>query len=640
MDTQKNQIADRLNQATNILVTVSTNPSVDQLAGAIGLTLLLNKLGKHATAVFSGAVPSTIQFLQPEKTLEKSPNSLRDFIIALDKSKADKLRYKVEDQMVKIFITPYMTSISDKDLEFSQGDFNVDVVMALGVQKQEDLDQAITAHGRILHDATVIGMSNQGDVSLGSINWTDQAASSLCEMLTQLGLAIKADVLDNQMSTALLTGIVAETNRFSNEKTSSETMQVSAKLMSAGANQQLVASQLQPPATSVSAPVPAEDEALELPQIDQHQEGDPMPPPVAESPAGTLQIDHEQLKDLGLHSEVEDEAPAEDEPAPPPEQIHIDDEGRLHPSDKPEEAALPEIPEPTEEISPSPESGNSGFILEPPTLGGTLTANSNPESLEPATDILGPLNNGGPLLSHDKDAAATTQVDVTEPTPAIESSDDETEAATLPALPLSDFNPEPSSAPDDMAPAPADSGQSSSDAVPPLPTLPATESAPQTLADLEKSISSAPMEVTEPVTSEPQPPIPTDTDVDAARDAVSQAMSATTPQILEPVQSLNAQPMDLNLGDIPAVNTSPASAFADSSLPLPPPIPTVPAVDSVVPSGRGLPPTVVVPTSTQDQEDSAQLSGSVSDPTAPPPVPPPMMPPMAPPAGSDDPTIM
>jgi len=113
METQKNQVVESLKKATNILVTVSANPSVDQLAGAIGLTLLLNRLSKHATAVFSGSVPSILEFLQPDKTLEKNTDSLRDFIIALDKSKADKLRYKVEDQMVKIFITPYMTSISD-----------------------------------------------------------------------------------------------------------------------------------------------------------------------------------------------------------------------------------------------------------------------------------------------------------------------------------------------------------------------------------------------------------------------------------------------------------------------------------------------------------------------------------------------
>src|SRR3954470_24245609 len=128
MDTQnpKQQLLERLKTANNILVTVSANPSVDQLASCIGLTLLLNKTGKHATAVFSGKVPSTIEFLQPEKTISKSADALRDFIISLDKAKADKLRYKVEDQFVRIYITPYKTNISEKDLVFREGDFNVE----------------------------------------------------------------------------------------------------------------------------------------------------------------------------------------------------------------------------------------------------------------------------------------------------------------------------------------------------------------------------------------------------------------------------------------------------------------------------------------------------------------------------------
>src|SRR5690606_24670087 len=98
---------------------------------------------------------------------EKTTDSLRDFIISLDKAKADKLRYKVEDKFVKIFITPYHTSLSEKDLEFGQGDFNVDVVVALGVKKQQELDQAITAHGRILHDATVVSVNHTAGADIG-----------------------------------------------------------------------------------------------------------------------------------------------------------------------------------------------------------------------------------------------------------------------------------------------------------------------------------------------------------------------------------------------------------------------------------------------------------------------------------------
>lgn len=247
MDNPKLQIAESLKKANNVLVTVSNNPSVDQLAAAIGLTLLLNKMGKHSTAVFSGAVPSIIEFLEPEKTLEKNADSLRDFIIALDKAKADKLRYKVEDKLVKIFITPYHTSIDQADLEFSQGDFNVDAVVALGVKQREQLDQAITSHGRILHNAAIISVNIDGSGNIGTQNWVDPAASSLCEMIVSIiDLMTDKNPLDRQMSTAFLTGIVAQTDRFSNARTSGETMTISAKLINGGANQQLVADKLEP----------------------------------------------------------------------------------------------------------------------------------------------------------------------------------------------------------------------------------------------------------------------------------------------------------------------------------------------------------------------------------------------------------
>jgi hypothetical protein len=238
-------VVDAVQNGKNVLVTVGASPTVDELAGALGLTFLLGKLDKHATAVFSGKIPQAMEFLDPETTFEDTVDSLRDFIIALDKEKADKLRYKVEDDVVKIFITPYRTVISQKDLEFSQGDFNVDVVLALGVQKREELDKAIITHGRILHDASVVTI-NAGakSSSLGSVDWNDPTASSISEMLVALGDAFGTDILDSQISTAFLTGIVAETNRFSNEKTSPKVMSISAQLMAAGANQQLIATNL------------------------------------------------------------------------------------------------------------------------------------------------------------------------------------------------------------------------------------------------------------------------------------------------------------------------------------------------------------------------------------------------------------
>lgn len=244
---QKQQIIQSIKDVTNILVTVSADPSVDELSAALGLTIFLNKLGKHATAVFSGKVPPAISFLEPDETFEATADSLRDFIIALDKEKADHLRYKVVDDAVKIFITPYRATITEADLEFSQGDYNIELVLALNVESQDHLDKALTAHGKILHDA-VVSTVTAGMVrsSLGTVDWHDDKASGVSEMLVDLidELRTPKVTMDEQIATALLTGVVAATERFSNNLTSSRVMTLAAELMAVGANQQLIATKL------------------------------------------------------------------------------------------------------------------------------------------------------------------------------------------------------------------------------------------------------------------------------------------------------------------------------------------------------------------------------------------------------------
>lgn len=363
------QVVDKLKSANNILVTVSTDPTVDQFAACIGLTLILNKIGKHANAVFSGKVPSAIEFLKPEKTLEKNTDSLRDFIIALDKSKADKLRYKVENEVVKIFITPYRTSISEKDLEFSQGDFNVDAIVALGVQDKNHIDQAILAHGRILHDASVVSINTTKRSRLGTINWSDNRASSLCEMVADISMELDAKVFDSQNSTALLTGIVAETERYSNDKAAPHTMSVAGLLMSAGASTQLVSNEL----ASGGRPL----QSIPSDKTGEEAEED-----------GVLEIEHqpEKTEDSDQNEppteEADDSAQNDDLPPPPVEPA--------------EEEAVPEEPEqepPKEEDKqeePSEElkrKKGPRVMHEPPEFGGKLTA-STEDNYSPTTDPL------------------------------------------------------------------------------------------------------------------------------------------------------------------------------------------------------------------------------------------------------------
>ena len=331
----KQQVVEKIKEASKILVTVSNSPSVDALSAALGLTLLFDKQEKYATAIFSGETPPAIAFLEPEKTFDETTDSLRDFIIALNKEKADHLRYKVEGDSVKIFITPYKTTINKDDLEFSQGDYNVELVIALGVDSQDHLDQAMEDHGQILHDATVITVSAGDQTSdLGGIDWHDANASSLSEMVAGLAEALKEDkkkpLIDAPIATALLTGIVAQTDRFSNEHTTSKAMTVAAQLMTAGADQQLIATELQTTA-------PVEDSTPEEPTVEEATED-------KSEKQATVNKDELTIK----HDEEEAETGESETLA------ELDERIREKPQEIVTEHIAPEAPHPI--YSPSPEA--------------------------------------------------------------------------------------------------------------------------------------------------------------------------------------------------------------------------------------------------------------------------------------------
>jgi hypothetical protein len=632
---EEQQVVDSLKDATNILVTVNSNPSVDQLAACLGLTIALNKADKHATAVFSGEVPSTLEFLKPEETLEKNTDSLRDFIISLDKSKADKLRYKVEDNVVKIFITPYRTAINESDFEYSQGDFNVQTVVALGVRSQQDLDEAIRAHGRILHDATVVSINLEPGSELGSVNITDTNASSLSEIVTVLLQNFSAELLDSQIATALLTGVVAETARFSNEKTTPKTMSVSSALMTAGANQQLVATK------------------LDNPQADTSQLQDSTDPGAnEEQPKPDAAPDTETPKEPGMleiaHNDATTEEPEPEDTKPEVDQIDVDDEGLIKLR---KQAPLPNQPEPLASDEPNDSTNNDRQLMPnaPTVEHSAFTANSSPEDENVSSDISLPAV--APASSM-RGEAVLQPLPPEEPkadtlTPTIEPT------AVAPEQPAKPFNLSEALAENNAADTPIDSAHLGVNA----DSAAQDKKTGETLAQLEEDIASPHLNDG-----------PNVSDLDSARRAVEDAVAGLPEQPVPP-QAFNAQPLVLeesaqeNVAQSPPVlepafgqsQSAPAPLFdtatapaepvlsplampAEQPLQMPQPtfappspmpdlVPTPPALDAVPASPVGQ-------TFMPDSQPPAALVSAptapapqVFDPNAPPPVPPPMMPP-------------
>ena len=259
-----NRVVEKIKASENILIALSKNPNIDEISAALGLAMILDTMRKHVTAIFSGQVPNVLQFLKPEETFEKTTNSLQDFIIALSKDKVDHISYKIEGDFVKVYVTPYKATIGQSDLSMSHGDYNVDLVICFNVISGDEIDPALSEYGRIMHDATAINLTVDTPGRFAELEWQDSNVSSISEMIVGLADRLGLASFSEQVATALLTGIVASTDHFSNPRTSSNTMSIASKLMSFGANQQLISSQIMEkiktpadPAAPVTPAVPA-----------------------------------------------------------------------------------------------------------------------------------------------------------------------------------------------------------------------------------------------------------------------------------------------------------------------------------------------------------------------------------------------
>ena len=307
------KVADKIQHATNILIALSKDPNVDEISAAIALAFVLDQQKKHVTAIYSGQTPNALEFLRPEETFQKDISGLQDFIIALNKSKADHLIYQVEGDYVKILITPYKGQIKKEDLEYSYSDYNVDLVIVFNVNSGSEIDSALSEYGRIMHDAMAINITSSVPGRFADLEWSDPSKSSVCEMVYDLLSELEIDNTPQEVATALLTGILSATERFSNNRTKPTTMAVASKLMEAGADQQLISSNIlkaetpavaaensfatQSPTTNETPAAPAAQEAPAAPVAQESPAATaatPEVPAVSQDSAETPQLTPEQ----------------------------------------------------------------------------------------------------------------------------------------------------------------------------------------------------------------------------------------------------------------------------------------------------------------------------------------------------------
>ncbi|MBM2820690.1 MAG: exopolyphosphatase-like protein, phosphoesterase RecJ protein [Candidatus Berkelbacteria bacterium] len=243
--TPKQQTTQAITSASKILLLTHVNPDGDALGSLLALFLVLKKLGKDVTAVAPELVPNSLEFLPNLPDLAKNFSGTKDFIITINTSKTqvERLGYKhyPQENKLNIVITPSGGSFGQEDVSFSYGSFKFDLIIVLDSPDLERLGPLYDGQNALFYETPVINIDHHsGNDFFGKINWVDLTSTSTAEIMVALleSLAREKPLIDENIATALLTGIITDTGSFQNANTTPKSLTVAAQLVAAGGRQQ------------------------------------------------------------------------------------------------------------------------------------------------------------------------------------------------------------------------------------------------------------------------------------------------------------------------------------------------------------------------------------------------------------------
>jgi len=238
------QIKTQVDQANHILVCFRPQSESDTLASAIAFSSFLEKHGKKVDIVSDNfTTPKRLQFLpKQEKILPQLP-FLQKLVITLniEETGIEEINYDVEENKIRIFITPESGIISPKNITTAQTQYKYDLIITLGTPDLLSLGNIYTRNTELFFQVPVINIdSHPENEHYGHINSTDITIPGISEMVYAIMKHIHTDAIDEEIATCILTGIIENTKSFQSQNTKPQTLSLASELITLGAKRDFI----------------------------------------------------------------------------------------------------------------------------------------------------------------------------------------------------------------------------------------------------------------------------------------------------------------------------------------------------------------------------------------------------------------
>lgn len=195
------KIIDRIKKSKNFVVTSHVNPDGDNVGSSVAMTKYLRRIGKNAIHILEDDIPENLIFLLTNYEILRNKDSVKEYfgdekydLIVLDSAEKNRV------------------AIDPKIIENAECVLNID------------------------HH-----MSNTG---FGDLDHIVPSIGSSCEVLSNVIRNIDEDAIDEEIATALYTGISTDTGNFMFPSVTEDTFYTAAFLTKKGADRDRIANEV------------------------------------------------------------------------------------------------------------------------------------------------------------------------------------------------------------------------------------------------------------------------------------------------------------------------------------------------------------------------------------------------------------
>ncbi len=239
---QEQQFIDLITRAKRILIIAKENAPVDAIASVVALTEFLKKLHKEIDSVIPGFKPSCApKFLKNASSIRPELGAVRSFEITLNISKTpmSEITYDVRDNKLIVSVVPQHGEWTPADVAFTHGADRYDLIIAIDTPDLASLGKLFQEHADFLYRTPVVNIDRDpGNEHWGQLNIVDLTAVASSEIIFGLCGHWNRNLIDEDIATALLAGMIATTQSFRTQNVTPKTLATASELVAMGARRE------------------------------------------------------------------------------------------------------------------------------------------------------------------------------------------------------------------------------------------------------------------------------------------------------------------------------------------------------------------------------------------------------------------